>query len=628
MLFRWSKGKERERERERDFFLISSIMSDETLKKRQRLLDNDRLKYQQAAQAQLTKQQESIANMRKENERMKQELAASTGGSYDFVEQDKLAALQAEVDQLERKVQYEKLRKNDLAKKYSLSRMDMMKSRKNMGGVNVTKENTQLIEKQVTVLENRLDQALVKFNEALAYNKNLREQIDNLREERKVFQSIYKKLESDLHEKKKAMADMIERANQDYEERDSLQQQLEALKQAAKEDQKKYEENFASIEAAMQQFKNARELQLQQQQNQQQMASTKQTTGGSKSDNAGGTQNQGTPEKHSKKNFNQTQQDLRQDGADANSAEQEADLQEVVDQLKEATGIQDLDVLYHKFVKAEEHNFSMYNFVNELSTEQEHIETEIAQLKEQLHGEKGDVQRRKLLKELENELAQTEQQYERLQSETGTHKETLATIRNVTQEIFGRLGCNADQARELVGSTEVTELNLLSFLGLIEQRTNEVLFAFNSAAQNEQRRRTQSKDEESRKRRERKAAERQARIEAGEHVPDDDDADEHAEEEGSYVEGDVVRSRFIGVGPSVGHNQVNATQLVKQHGLPNTNAGDAQTDNTDDVEEDNILSHEQLRQQMELRLQQKREKEERGGKGKKKERERKAGAKP
>ena len=602
-------------------------MSDETLKKRQRLLDNDRLKYQQAAQAQLSKQQESISNLRKENERMKQELAASTGGSYDFVEQDKLAALQTEVDSLERKVQYEKLRKNDLVKKHSSARLDMMKSRKSMGGVNVTKENTQLIEKQVTVLENRLDQALVKFNEALAYNKNLREQIDNLREERKVFQSIYKKLESDLHEKKKAMADMIERANQDYEERDSLQQQLEALKQAAKEDQKKYEENFASIEAAMQQFKNAREQQMQQQ-HQQQLASKQAggTASGKNDSNGAHAQNPGTPEKHGKKNLNQTT-DSKQDGSDNANQEQEADLQEVVDQLKEATGIQDLDVLYHKFVKAEEHNFSMYNFVNELSTEQEHIEAEIAQLKEQLHGEKGDVQRRKLLKELENELAQTEQQYERLQAETATHKETLNVVRGVTQEIFNRVGCSIEQAREQLGTSDVTELNLLGFLGLIEQRTNEVLFAFNSAAQNEQRRRTQSKDEESRKRKERKAAERQARIEAGEHVPDDDDAEDHQEDEGSFVEGDSIRSRFIGVGPSVGHNQVNAQQLVKQHGLPNTNAGDAQTDNTDDVEEDNILSHEQLRQQMELRLQQKREKEERGGKSKKKERERKTGAK-
>lgn len=43
----------------------------------------------------------------------------------------------------------------------------------------------------------------MKFNESLAYNKKLRERIDNLRRERVVFDSIYKKLERELHDKKK-----------------------------------------------------------------------------------------------------------------------------------------------------------------------------------------------------------------------------------------------------------------------------------------------------------------------------------------------------------------------------------------------------------------------------------------
>lgn len=50
----------------------------------------------------------------------------------------------------------------------------------------------------------RWRKALVKFNESLAYIKNLRERIDTLRRERVVFDSIYKKLERELHEKKKA----------------------------------------------------------------------------------------------------------------------------------------------------------------------------------------------------------------------------------------------------------------------------------------------------------------------------------------------------------------------------------------------------------------------------------------
>ena len=42
-----------------------------------------------------------------------------------------------------------------------------------MGGVNAARENQLMVQKQIRILENRLDKALVKFNEALAHNKEL-----------------------------------------------------------------------------------------------------------------------------------------------------------------------------------------------------------------------------------------------------------------------------------------------------------------------------------------------------------------------------------------------------------------------------------------------------------------------
>ena len=85
---------------------------------------------------------------------------------------------------------------------------------------------------RIRILENRLDKALVKFNEALAHNKKLRENIDNLRRERVVFDNIYRKLEKELHEKKKQMANIIELSNRAYEQRDSAQIEIAAIQQA------------------------------------------------------------------------------------------------------------------------------------------------------------------------------------------------------------------------------------------------------------------------------------------------------------------------------------------------------------------------------------------------------------
>ena len=51
------------------------------------------------------------------------------------------------------------------------------------------------VQKQIRVMENRLDKSLVRFNSALATNAQLRTMIDHLRQERSVFEGIYKKLQ-------------------------------------------------------------------------------------------------------------------------------------------------------------------------------------------------------------------------------------------------------------------------------------------------------------------------------------------------------------------------------------------------------------------------------------------------
>ena len=51
------------------------------------------------------------------------------------------------------------------------------------------------VQKQIRVMENRLDKSLVRFNSALATNAQLRSMIDHLRQERSVFEGIYKKLQ-------------------------------------------------------------------------------------------------------------------------------------------------------------------------------------------------------------------------------------------------------------------------------------------------------------------------------------------------------------------------------------------------------------------------------------------------
>ena len=122
-----------------------------------------------------------------------------------------------------RAIEGEKRKAEELENRLKAVRGGVMAERREMGGNNAPQEQNQAVQKQVKVLEHRLHRALVKFNEAIAANKDLREEIDNLRRERVVFDGIYKKLQHELGEKKRKMAEIIEIANVAYEARDRAQ---------------------------------------------------------------------------------------------------------------------------------------------------------------------------------------------------------------------------------------------------------------------------------------------------------------------------------------------------------------------------------------------------------------------
>ncbi len=52
---------------------------------------------------------------------------------------------------------------------------------------------------------------------------------------------------------------------------------------------------------------------------------------------------------------------------------------------------------------------------------------------------------------------------------------TINSLKIGIQSIFDRIGCNTELVPELIGSTSVSESNMMYYLGVIEQRTNEVL---------------------------------------------------------------------------------------------------------------------------------------------------------
>lgn len=147
----------------------------------------------------LRKQQQTIDKLRLENETLKSDIAAKQTNvilrPVTSFEQSIMDRLFSDMDKYNKLISQEQNRISCTLEQTSVLKDKLWHHRRTMGGVNAARDNQRQVEKQVRILENRLDQALVKFNKSIAYNKKLRQKIDDLRSERSNFESVQSKLE-------------------------------------------------------------------------------------------------------------------------------------------------------------------------------------------------------------------------------------------------------------------------------------------------------------------------------------------------------------------------------------------------------------------------------------------------
>lgn len=91
--------------------------------------------------------------------------------------------------------------------------------------------------------------------------------------------------------------------------------------------------------------------------------------------------------------------------------------EEAFAKIEAATGIHDVMLLVKNFIEAEEKNFTLFKFVNELSNEIENLEAQISEMQGEIERSKGqgmssDNTRKVALKNLEEKLSRTEMKAE------------------------------------------------------------------------------------------------------------------------------------------------------------------------------------------------------------------------
>lgn len=154
--------------------------------------------------------------------------------------------------------------------------------------------------------------------------------------------------------------------------------------------------------------------------------------------------------------------------------------EEAFNSIKMGTNLNNIDQLVDEFVQAEYLNTSLNVYVDQLKGELGTLQQEISDISDELkryqgHGVNNENNRAGIIDKLTQELNETEREMKDQETQYIEVMKTLNALRVGVHSIFNKTGFKTDEVSTLIGSTGVTESNMLQYLGFIEKITDEMI---------------------------------------------------------------------------------------------------------------------------------------------------------
>merc|ERR1711990_877318 len=342
--------------------------------------------------------------------------------------------------------------------------------------------------KRVRVYENRLDTATVAFNKLLAENNDLRIKIEHFRKQRGVFNTLSKRLKSRSISLKKQINDVVHMATSVYNARDESHSKMVNLIHRNDSDYKA----FIGEEKEMNRII-AQETKLQE---------FMRTKNNEKSELA---YKEAMMRHQSLENRAEHQQEQEM-------IKFEQVLSSIINILDEIQGQNLMSILRSplnssnkvdemtlaikpvcdKYKKTEEQNFSLFQFVNEISHDVKKLKEKISKLEKEREAKKAESLNKKADRSQENskKRAHAQNHFEEVNQREQRLRsclENFQTIKNRVENVFAKLACSDSNLKSLLdNNTAVTLSNLDIFLSEIERTIDSLTeIEANNRIQNE-----------------------------------------------------------------------------------------------------------------------------------------------
>ena len=156
----------------------------------------------------------------------------------------------------------------------------------------------------------------------------------------------------------------------------------------------------------------------------------------------------------------------------------------------------DPDAIINKFLELENANFSLFNYINTVNAEIEHFEHSIDEMRKKIDQHRGlgfndHEQKRLRHRAIIDKLYKVKLKINEYEDTYKASLHTIDTLKLGIHNILARVGSSVNNAlsdadplvANFNGSDTVEVSDILTYIGLIEQRTNEILLAYATSQQ-------------------------------------------------------------------------------------------------------------------------------------------------
>ncbi|KAM4704002.1 outer dynein arm-docking complex subunit 1 [Rhinophrynus dorsalis] len=439
-------------------------MADSELAKLQRMFRLKEVVHQEFTskeQEKIRRQLLSIQSLEKEREELLKNLKVSESRSNQARDQgsrQKLNSLLGQQDELDEQIAMEKQTISDLDQEIKSWERKMYERKKQVRVSSGAVQQNVQAQKSVKVMENRLDRAVTRFNSQLAKNAKMREEIEILRIERSRFEQLYRKLEKELLQTRKEIATVIDDSSTAYDARDEAQTKMMQLKEKAEKDLNQHTAEIKELQRIIDHDRRLKEFM------------------GTK------TQERAISEEVLDARRRREKEELEKKKRDPTEETIET-YEQAFQQIQTVTGEDNLDILVAKFIEVEDRNFALFNYVNEQNNEVERLMEQISEIKKEIEefkaqGVRLDQEHKAILKKIECKQEEAVTQADIYQQQLKGVMKILDQLKTGIDALFKKINCDRSVLDEMLGSSSsIRETNIMQYLGLIEQKTNEILAA-------------------------------------------------------------------------------------------------------------------------------------------------------